>query len=81
MFFSNIFDKDITSGLIDSDISNHLPICLICNNGITMKKSAKSNMHRKETPQNIESLKSDLAIEEWLDVFNESNADETFNTN
>ena len=54
--FSNIFDKKITSGLIYSDISDHLPIFLICNNEITMKKSAKSNMYRKETPQNIESF-------------------------
>ena len=73
--FSNIFDKNITSGLIYSDIPDHLPILLICNNEITIKKSAKSNMYRKETPQNIELFKSDLSTEEWLDVFNELNAD------
>ena len=72
--FSNIFDKDITSGLIFSDISDHLPIFTICKNDISIEKSAKLTMYRKETPNNIESFKSDLATEEWLDVFNELNA-------
>ena len=80
--FSNIFDKDIISGLLYSDISDHLPIFVMCNNDISIKKSDKLSMYRKETPQNIESFKEDLASEEWLDIFSELDANisyENFN--
>ena len=72
--FSNIFDKDIIAGLLYSEVSDHLPIFVICNSNSLSEKISKPITYRKETPQNIELFKNDLAHEEWLDVFNQSNA-------
>ena len=80
--FSNIFDKDITTGLLYSEISDHLPIFLMCNNDISSKNLRKPITYRKETPQNIESFKGDLALEEWPDIYNQTNTNiayENFN--
>ena len=72
--FSNILNRDTTSGLLISDISDHLPVFLLCDNDIPKEITPNSTMFRNESPNNIESFKSDLAIEEWLDVFHESNS-------
>ena len=81
--FSNVFDKDVDSGLLYSDISDHLPIFVITHNNISMKGHTISTTYRKETPQNMESFKADLANEEWTDVLNQSNTNiayDRFNT-
>ena len=73
--FSNIYDADITSGLLSSEISDHLPIFVICNKDILKDKQDESNTFQKETPQNIPSFKNDLATEDWTDVYSQRNTD------
>ena len=68
--YSNMFDKDIASGLIYSDISDHLPIFVICKMIFQWKGQLNQTCTEKKHPK----IKSDLAAEEWMDVFNESNA-------
>lgn len=74
--FSNILDQRIISGILYSDISDHLPIFAMCyDKDISMENPPKLNMYRKETPQNIESFQRDLAVEQWIDIYNESDVD------
>ena len=76
--FSNIYDVDITSGILYSDISDHLPIFVICHTDFMNEDQAKQITFRKETPQNIESFKNDLASEEWFDVYSQRNAENAY---
>ena len=68
--FSNVHDKNITGGLLYSEVSDHLPVFAICEESLSRFKPQMNNMYRKETPHNIELLKQDLALEEWNDVLN-----------
>ena len=68
--FSNAFTKKITGGLLCSEVSDHLPIFVICEHEISQLKPLNNIMYRKETPHNIELLKQNLAVEEWVDVYN-----------
>ena len=70
----------MSSGLLSSEISDHLPICIICNKDILKDKQDESITFRKETPQNIQSFKNDLAAEVWTDVYvySQRNADTAY---
>ena len=72
--FSNIYDADVTSGLLYSEISDHLPIFVICNTNMFNININNSTTFRKETAQNIESFKNDLTIEDWSAVYSQQNA-------
>ena len=70
--FSNVFDT-VSNGIIYYDLSDHLPIFLLCNNNYNKKiDNNTTHMRRNVTTRNIESLKFDLGREEWQDVYAES---------
>ena len=80
--YSNIMDRDFFNGILYYDISDHLPIFAITtqsNHARDAPNNNKShNMRRKETNHNIELLKSDLAQEQWLDIFQENNVNDCY---
>ena len=70
--FSNVYQSSI-NGIIYSDISDHLPIFVICKQFSYQNSTPKiPKSHRKESQENIDSLNIDLANEVWLEVFSES---------
>ena len=77
--FSNVY-HDSTNGIIYSDISDHLPIFVICNHTEYQNSIQNSNIkfHRKETQTNIDSLNVQLAQEEWRDVYNEHDVKKSY---
>ena len=78
--FSNIVDDESINGILYYDISDHLPVFTIAKSPSHLRKnSTKSHdKRRKETEHNIESLKTDLAQEEWRDVFQQNNVNEAY---
>ena len=68
--FSNVYFNS-TNGILYSDISDHLPIFVVCNQENELKSMQNNNInyHRKETQANIDSLNIELAQEEWQDVY------------
>ena len=68
--FSNVYFNS-TNGILYSDISDHLPIFVVCNQENELKSMQNNNIkyHRKATQANINSLNIELAQEEWQDVF------------
>ena len=59
---------------------DHLPIFTISNHSETVQNVKKKppKLYRKETKENIDSLRSDLAQEGWQDVFLESDSDKAY---
>ena len=76
--FSNVHDKEIDGGLLCSEMSDHIPIFIVCKCKISSSVSSGEFTRRKETVRNIELLKQDLALEDWLDVFNEPNVNSAY---
>ena len=79
--FSNIIDRDSFNGIIYYDISDHLPIFTVTKgkeNHVRETSNKTHNKRRKETKHNIELLKSDLAQEQWLEVFQENDVNEAY---
>ena len=79
--FSNVIDQHSLNGILYYDISDHLPIFTIVKHpGHTHKPSTnlKHNKIRKETKQNIESLKLDLTQEQWLDIFQTNDVNQSY---
>ena len=76
--FSNTEVRHVASGIIFSDISDHLPIFVIINNQQKQNTFSNSSKIRKFTPQNIQSLQEDLNEESWGDVLACKNVDEAY---
>ena len=77
--FSNVMNRDFINGILYYDLSDHLPIFTITNEIHANEKPVKTyNKRRKETNHTIELLKSDLAQEQWLDIFQENEANEAY---
>lgn len=74
--FTNELNNSITSGLLITDISDHLPVFCVCNcshiNRITVNKY---RCIRKLSDDCIKSFNSDLSAVNWDTVLNESDAD------
>ena len=73
--FSNVIHAEHLNGILYSDISDHLPIFVICYNVISEK--TRKNIFvkkRKETEQTIDSLISDLSKEQWREIFSVEDA-------
>ena len=72
-------NRDFINGILYYDLSDHLPIFTITNEIHANEKPVKTyNKRRKETNHTIELLKSDLAQEQWLDIFQENEANEAY---
>ena len=77
--FSNVYQSSIND-IIYSDISDHLPIFVICKQLSYQNSTPKiPKSHRKESQENIDSLNIDLANEVWLEVFSESDVNKCYN--
>ena len=72
-------NRDFINGILYYDLSDHLPIFTITNEIHANEKPVKTyNKRRKETNHTIELLKSDLAQEQWLDIFQENEFNEAY---
>ena len=66
--------------LFNSDISDHLPIFVICKQLSYQNSTPKiPKSHRKKSQENIDSLNIDLANDVWLEVFSESDVNKCYN--
>ena len=80
--FSNVYETS-TNGILYSDISDHLPIFVICKhdkkfNSIHLKRNNNTRSYRKESQENIDLLNIDLSNEDWFDVFHEQNVNKCY---
>ena len=68
--FSNVIHAQHLNGILYSDISDHLPIFVICYNVISEKTRKNTFVKkRKETEQTIDSLIFDSSKEQWREIF------------
>ena len=70
--FANVMDDKIISGLLVTDVSDHLPVFAV----LEMKNKCKlrANRHtynlvRKKSPEAILALKADLLSHDWQEVY------------
>ena len=77
--FSNVYFNS-TNGILYADISDHLPIFVVCNQENDLKSMQNNNIkyHRKKTQTNIDSLNTELAQEEWQDVYDENDVNKSY---
>ena len=67
--FTNVINDHVGSGLLYSEISDHLPIFLICNHVSNYPEVERNQaMIRKITPEKIAILNDELLNETWNDV-------------
>ena len=72
----NIFTNDIHSclnmykGILINDISDHLPIFVICNNSFVRKSSKLTKNIRQLKEVNLNRLKNLLSVQNWNSVIN-----------
>ena len=83
----NIFSNStslnkFSNGILYYDISDHLPIFTILHYPENVKSISKPKptMYRKESDENIAVLDSDLAKEEWQEVYLQNDADKAYDT-
>lgn len=80
--FSNVhnnMNNKMIGGILCSEVSDHLPIFLTCELKLPCPKSFNQRTYRKESKRNIELMKQDLLIEGWEDVYNEADANISYN--
>ena len=71
--FSNITNKKVNSGLLYSDISDHLPIFTMCDKTVHKNQLNQPVFFRNESKVNIELFKQDLYFEDWTDILSQDN--------
>jgi len=68
--FTNVIDRPVSSGLIITDISDHLPVFAIIQNCMQKNKDITTiMMKRKKTQDAINSFKQDLLRQDWKSVY------------
>lgn len=68
--FTNVIDRSVTSGLIITDISDHLPVFAIIQNCMQKNKDNTTIMMKREKTQNaVNSFKQDLLRQDWKKVY------------
>lgn len=81
IFTNAIFDK-FQSGILYSDISDHMPIFSVHKNrkSITSPRNNECNYFRKHTPDEIKKFNTALCQEKWSDVYGEQkDVDKAYN--
>ena len=68
MFFSNTIDRNVASGIIYSDLSDHLSIFTIVSSQQKQKEFSQNSSFRKLSPENIHNLQCDLKHESWGNI-------------
>ena len=79
----NIFTSELNetahSGLLITDVSDHLPIFHICCAGTKNNSSPNFTHKRKTGPQNIRSFIQELSDTDWSDVLNSNDVNTAYN--
>ena len=76
--FSNTIDRSVASGIIYSDLSDHLPIFTIVRSQQTQKEFSQNSSFRKLSPENIHNLQCDLKHESWGNILACNDADKAY---
>ena len=77
--FSNVHNNEVIGGILCSEVSDHLPIFSICKSKLTYPQISGQNLYRKESRRNIELLKQDLYLEDWIDIYDEEDVNAAYN--
>lgn len=70
--FTNVMDEKIISGLLVTDVSDHLPVfaALEMKNKLKLRENRHAyNLVRKKSPEAILALKADLGSHDWQEVY------------
>lgn len=67
--FVNLNEKNIKSGVLITDVSDHLPVFAICTNDVRTGRQVTPKMQRVRTKESIRGLMFDLSKQDWKDVF------------
>ena len=70
--FVNSLVYNFTSGLLSTDLSDHLPIFQITIS-LTQNTTKKTTKHRKITKKTLDLLNQKLECEKWEDIYREEN--------
>ena len=81
----NIFNNDIEnntmSGLLISDISDHLPVFTVYNSNYQKKQPEEKPKYRRvRTEETMSMFKDDLLAQKWERVYNDSDIDSAYET-
>ena len=76
--FSNAIDRNVASGIIYSDLSDHLPIFTIVSSQQKQNKFSQNSSFRKLSPENIYNLQCDLKHESWGNILACNDADKAY---
>ena len=78
--FTNVLDSNVTSGLLLTDISDHLPIFMVYDINYKIKKNNNFSYGRVITEKSITALKTDLSFQNWEIVYGESDVNAAYNS-
>ncbi|XP_060780217.1 uncharacterized protein LOC132888186 isoform X1 [Neoarius graeffei] len=77
--FTNILENNIESGLLLTDISDHLPIFNVYYCNYSKKKDTKNYKYiRVKTEETMIALKNDLIIQDWNVVYKKKDVDKAY---
>ena len=76
--FSNTVNRHVASGIIYSDLSDHLPIFLIVKGPERQKNYHESPVFRKMTQENIQKLQCDIEKESWENILSCHDVNEAY---
>lgn len=77
--FVNNLEESYTSGILFTDLSDHLPVFQITSNIQKERKSNITTKYRQINDKNISHLCQNLEQEKWLDIFNNDDPQEAYN--
>lgn len=79
--FTNVLGNLTTSGLLISDISDHLPVFTLFDCELKkMENSTQMLYKREKNEQSINGLIFSLSIQDWSPVYNEVDVDKSYDT-
>lgn len=77
--FTNELDHNISSGLLISDISDHLPIFAICKYSEIKRTSIKKYTFTRKSDENcIIALKNELLVQDWNNVMDTNDVNSAY---
>ncbi len=78
--FTNDIENNTVSGLLISDISDHLPVFTVYDNNYKRNQlDVKQDYRRVRTEKYMNAFKSDLLPQDWGVVYKENNIDNAYN--
>ena len=80
--YTNALEKQITSGLLINDITDHLPVFAMFPHYLRNKSKPINHSYvttRRRTPDAINALKADLQMQTWSEVYTTIDPNESYN--